>query len=308
MRDFIGTGWYSSEYIVSTKTIGNFELSRSWFWKIKGRNSISNPFRVLSSDLEEREGNNFGLGGTLGTINWFHGQASPFFGFNYKIKNNLILSAEYSPDFMSLESPYLKVNSPVNLGIKYQLNDALSFATEYLYGCLASATAQLILNPKQPALKGGKELAPVPMRLRGNSSNTINQTNEQLIRKVLSADDFEIKRFEIQNQIAWIEITNTKFRSTAQAIGRISSTLQRFTADDVKHAHISFHKKGLQVAAYTVDLEKISQEQFNPILNEINQQSIVAIDPTPTEKTKNEKPLSWGLKYILHRLFNLICH
>ena len=27
LRDFIGTGWYSSEYIVGTKSIGKFELT-----------------------------------------------------------------------------------------------------------------------------------------------------------------------------------------------------------------------------------------------------------------------------------------
>ena len=27
LRDFIGTGWYSSEYIVGTKSMGNLELT-----------------------------------------------------------------------------------------------------------------------------------------------------------------------------------------------------------------------------------------------------------------------------------------
>ena len=27
LRDFIGTGWYSSEYIVGTKSIGNIDLT-----------------------------------------------------------------------------------------------------------------------------------------------------------------------------------------------------------------------------------------------------------------------------------------
>ena len=27
LRDFIGTGWYSSEYLVATKTLGNLEVT-----------------------------------------------------------------------------------------------------------------------------------------------------------------------------------------------------------------------------------------------------------------------------------------
>ena len=44
LRDFIGTGWYSSEYIVGTKSIGNLELTAGiGFGRLAGRNSFSNP-------------------------------------------------------------------------------------------------------------------------------------------------------------------------------------------------------------------------------------------------------------------------
>ena len=49
LRDFIGTGWYSSEYIVGTKSMGNLELTAGLgFGRLAGRTSFSNPLSALS--------------------------------------------------------------------------------------------------------------------------------------------------------------------------------------------------------------------------------------------------------------------
>ena len=44
LRDFIGTGWYSSEYIVGPKTIRNLELTAGLgYGRLAGKNTFSNP-------------------------------------------------------------------------------------------------------------------------------------------------------------------------------------------------------------------------------------------------------------------------
>ena len=97
LRDFIGTGWYSSEYIVSTKSISNFELTAGLgFGRLEGRHSVSNPFGALSPRFDRRDGRDAGVGGALGTINWFHGKASAFYGIKYKISDKVTISSEYT--------------------------------------------------------------------------------------------------------------------------------------------------------------------------------------------------------------------
>ena len=86
------------------------------FGRLAGRNSFSNPLGALSSRFDQREGNNFGKGGTLGTINWFQGDASVFYGIQYHVSEKISLLAEYTPDTMPRESSYLEVKSPWNLG------------------------------------------------------------------------------------------------------------------------------------------------------------------------------------------------
>jgi len=306
LRDFIGTGWYSSEYIVGTKSIGNLELTTGLgFGRLAGRNSFSNPLGALSSRFDRRDGKSFGVGGTLGNINWFQGDASAFYGIQYDVSEKITLSAEYTPDTMSLESSYLEVNSPWNFGASYQLNDYVNLSAQYLHGSQVSMTATVNVNPGRPPLLGGKELAPVPMRLRGKDALPININDEAIIRKVLAADRFEIHYLNFDTVSVSIGISNTKFRSQAQALGRIASTLQRFSSDDITIANISFYSNDLQLVSYRVDLEKVTNEQYNPVATDIETRSINAVDLKPLPVSNSRKPFNWGVgPYIAHRLFN----
>ena len=59
----------------------------------------------------------------------------------------------------------------------------------------------------------------------------MNLSDEAAIRKVLKADRFEIYYLKFESDTVHIGVINTKFRSQAQAVGRISSTLQGFTSN-----------------------------------------------------------------------------
>ena len=123
LRDFIGTGWYSSEYIVGTKTIGELELSVGLgFGRLAGHDQFKNPLGSFSKRFLERGEKSFGLGGSLGNINWFQGPASFFGGLNYPINEKFKVTAEYSSDKMDREAPYLNIESRWSYGLSYELN------------------------------------------------------------------------------------------------------------------------------------------------------------------------------------------
>ena len=143
------------------------------------------------------------------------------------------------------------------------------------------------------------------MRLRGETNLPFKKSNEEIIRRVLIADKFEIHYLKIDDVDVKAVITNTKFRSTAQAIGRVASTLQRFTSDNIKFAEISFVKQGLRTATYRVDLDGITIEQISSDSAYKSQKTIKAIDLNSGAYTSHRKKLTWGLgPYFSHRLFN----
>ena len=139
----------------------------------------------------------------------------------YRITDEITVSSEFTPDIMSPESSYLDVKSPWNIGASYKLNDYVNLSAQYLYGSQVSITAHVSVNPDRPPLVGGKELAPVPMRLRDQSAFPVTISNEATIRNVLAVDGFEIRNLKFDDNSVSITVKNTKFRSTAQAVGRL---------------------------------------------------------------------------------------
>ena len=206
---------------------------------------------------------------------------------------------------MAREGLYMYIKSNWNFGVSYQVSDYLNLSAQYLHGSEFSLTGHVAVNPNRPPLLGGKELAPVPMRLRGQSTLDLEQNNIKVIRKVLAADRFNIRKLNITDDTVNIVVTNSKFRSTAQAVGRVSSTLQRFTKNEIKYAIISLYSDGLITASYHIDLKKITKEQFDPNFNSSGTPSIIAVDLSSPQSIKSYQPFSWGVgPYITHRLFN----
>ena len=157
LRDFIGTGWYSSEYVTATKSIGNLELTTGLgFGRLAGRNSFSNPLGSLSSKFENRLSprKSGDRGGTLGNINWFQGDTSLFYGMQYRLGKKCAFFRVFSR-FNDKENSYLSVKNPWNFGVAYQANKYLNFSAQYLHGSRISLTAEVNVNPVRPPLPGG---------------------------------------------------------------------------------------------------------------------------------------------------------
>ena len=112
---------------VGTKSLGKVELTGGLgFGRLAGRETFSNSLGALSSRLKKRDINEVGRGGTLGTINWFHGDAAAFFGIRYQLSKKISIASEYTSDLMIPESRYLDVKGPWSYGISYQLNDYMA--------------------------------------------------------------------------------------------------------------------------------------------------------------------------------------
>ena len=79
-RDLAGTGVFSSDYIVASKRIDNFDFSFGLGWGILNNNHpFSNPFTFLSNRFESRSVNE-GLGGNINTDAFFAGDTGVFGG------------------------------------------------------------------------------------------------------------------------------------------------------------------------------------------------------------------------------------
>ncbi len=96
--DLGGTGTFSSEYLVASKKINNFDLTLGLGWGLySGEAQISNPIGVFFDSYNTRGGRSGGKGGTLNLNKYFTGdKVSVFGGIEYFTPiENLSLKIEY---------------------------------------------------------------------------------------------------------------------------------------------------------------------------------------------------------------------
>ena len=143
------------------------------------------------------------------------------------------------------------------------------------------------------------------MRLREPNPTTAENNNEVAIRKVLAADNFKIHSLDFNHNHVDVVVTNTKFRSIAQALGRLTSTLQRFTSDNITFAKISFISQDLYAASYQIDLGKVTGLQFDPASPYDYDAAIRPLDADSFQLPQTNRGFTWGIgPYFSHRLFN----
>jgi hypothetical protein len=123
LRDIIGTGAWSSEYLVVSKRWGNLDLSAGFGWgRLAERRVAVNPLTKISESFVIREGFS-GVGGELSLKSYFRGADMGAFGsVRYSIPAlQLDLLAAYNSDSYAREVALGTIEPP----------DALSFGLEW---------------------------------------------------------------------------------------------------------------------------------------------------------------------------------
>ncbi len=147
LQDFIGTGLFSSEYLVATKTIASdFTLTAGLGWgRLGSRNGFTNPLGAIDDCFETRPPLDFGFGGRVQTSRFFRGDAALFGGVEWRIRDNLTLKAEYSSDAYVTEvaAGTSVIDSPYNFGLTYRPRPGVELGLSYLYATRWGSTSPL---------------------------------------------------------------------------------------------------------------------------------------------------------------------
>ena len=207
LDDFAGTGFFSREYVVTTKEINNLKFSLGIGWgKFTGENSFENPLSSFFNNFSYRpiKSINQDSVGKATYDQWFRGDASIFGGIEYKLPklNSLKIKLEFDPfdylDFSAnnrLDALYSirKKDSNINVGLSYSLNEFLTVDTSFLKGNTIniSFVLSLTMNKKLTKKKdfkanissnGNKDSNPVDsfykdLLLNLNNNNLLLQTS-----------------------------------------------------------------------------------------------------------------------------------
>lgn len=310
LRDFAGTGIFSSEYLVASKTVApGLQFSGGIGWGALGTNgSFDNPLGVVSDAFDRRPGFD-GLGGEPNVDNWFRGPAALFAGIRWQANDRLTLSAEYSSDDQS-RAQSNNANgpeSPLNFGLQYRLAPGTILGAQYLHGESLGLSAHFVLNPRKPPYGGDTSPAPMPVLQRGDAAaswaGAITQDaipddrRTEVVRTLLENEGIELDAIAVQQSSVLVRIRNTGFDAETQAIGRTARVLALAMPARIETFQIETLRRGLPVSRVTITRSMLEQLDNAP---DAIPQSLAATtitagrNDTPLERLPEDN-LNWSI-------------
>ncbi|RFP88231.1 hypothetical protein DZK27_09060 [Rhodobacteraceae bacterium 63075] len=120
LNDFLGTGVYSSEYVVASKTLTprvRFTAGIGW-GRLGTSGGFTNPLSIFGDSFRTRPSRDFGAGGQVEASGLFRGDAALFGGLEWQATDRLKFALEYSSDAYPREERREDFNlaSQVNIG------------------------------------------------------------------------------------------------------------------------------------------------------------------------------------------------
>ena len=140
VMDLAGTGYYSSEYIVSSFGLDNIDMHFGIGWgTLNGSNNqIKNPFGYINDRFKTRP-NDFGKGGNFQPSRYFSGtNASPFFGASYSLNSKTLIKIERDTTFTAGLMDYDQPKSKYSFGLDYSINENFVIGISYERGNYSS--------------------------------------------------------------------------------------------------------------------------------------------------------------------------
>ncbi len=309
LRDFIGTGVYSGEYVVATKTITpRLRATAGLGWgRLGSHGDIGTPFG-------DRPVLNIGEGGKANTDQWFKGPVAPFVGVAWQATDKLTFKAEYSSDGYDRETAAgtFERKSSFNFGFDYQFNNSVSLAGYYLYGSEVGLQFSLAIDPRRPPAPSGLETAPLPVRPRparaanpedwGTDWTTdpkVHPGIQDAVAKAMKKDGMILESMSLSASRVEVRVRNTRYLAQPQAIGRSARILTRALPPSVETLVITSMTEGMPTSSVTLrrsDVEALESQSSLAILREASFSDAAAGPKEGLVRTPNVYPrFVWSL-------------
>lgn len=268
LRDFMGTGIYSGQYLVATKNLHpTLKATAGLGW---GRFSDSDQAQIID----------FGKGGKPNIKDWFTGPVGAFGGLEWQTPvKGLRAKIEYSADTYIRENRLIGQRtvetfdrkSPINFGLEYKTKGGFKYGAYYMYGSEVGLTFSTALNPKKGS--GHKEPAPIPVAVRSTPIDPdtawtqidgINTKAREQLDAILNPDGISVETVNFTARHAELRIRNNRYKAVPQAIGRTARAMAHVFPDSVESFTIVPVADGISTAAVTLQRSDIETLEHHP--------------------------------------------
>lgn len=309
LNDFLGTGFYSSEYLVATRSFGpDIRATVGLGWgRLAGVGAFDNPLGVFGESwrTRERSVHNDGWGGRPLADTWFRGPAALFGGIEWRPDKDWLLAVEYSSDSYPGEDPHAFIrDSQLNFGLRYRISDDWTLGAHYLYGSELGVQLSWSTNPRHPRHPSGLEPAPPQVAAGGDWGEDAAIARS---RTALAREGITLHGLLITGTTAHVEIENGQWRAMAQATGRAARALSGSLPADVATIAITLVERGMPVSRVTMARDDLAGLEYAHDNAWAMQARSRIEDPGPgTDPLPDLYPrLTWGIDpYLRPALFD----
>lgn len=310
IRDIFTPGRFSSEYIVATKSIGdNITVTGGIGWGAMGTRDpfLESDGRPIFNNDPPPDGD---IEGQLGSDFWFKGDAAAFGGLTYQVNDKWGVVAEYSsiayPETDG--SPALEGESPYNFGVVYRPSPGIQLSLASLYGSEVAVSGTFLLNANDRPSMSGFEKAPAPVRARSateRNEGTWDRATapEAGLRAAMAAlldiEGLTLTGLEVTDTTARVRYSNGRFRSDAQAMGRVARMMTQVMPNSVQTFTLEPESRGIPLSATTIARSDLEDLENRPgaaaILLQRATFSDAAVSGDITPAQTDTSRFSWGL-------------
>lgn len=284
LQDFVGTGIYSAEYLVATKSFnvppvgsaqpGKIKLTGGLGWgRFGSSNDIGSPFG------KNRPSFDGGTGGELATDSWFRGPMSPFAGVEYQMNDDWSFKVEYSTDAYVLEtqdSDVFNRDSDFNFGVEYTPTPTTRVGAYYMYGSEIGVSAQFQLSPYRPVTPL-RVPAPTPVAVRPSRSSNPSAWNTawvdsasapvtltERLSSVLDPQLLVVESLSVNANSAEVRFRNNAYQSSTNAVGRVARAMAATLPASVETFRIVLTSEAMPLSTVVVRRSDLEAEEFGP--------------------------------------------
>lgn len=255
-RDFIGTGRFSGEYIVSSKKVGDFDLTVGLGWgSLSYLDGINNPLIDLDESFSSRP-YDFGMAGNFQLNRWFKGpKASAFYGFSYLNKySGIRLKVDYdesNPFWFPKKSNYsFGLSIPATKYI--DINLFKHRGTELGFGISYKANYSKNIVPKNeridPLIFSEKDVL-----LLSSNDEVFTGT----INALLASYGIFTQEIYINSKNLFISVDQSKYRNLNIAVKRIVQIIDNvLLSREINNISVIFQTGNVKTASIRLPLNK----------------------------------------------------
>ena len=264
-RDILGTGAWSGEYLVASKSLGpDLDLTVGIGWgRFAERAVATNPLTHISPKFAVRD-TDFGLGGTFSWEAFFRGpEVGVFGGVRYRIPRwRVDLLAAYNSDSYARERGLgtIKDAAPVSFGVEWEATPGVRVGASWQQGNQLALKISASLDTRQPSLRkapNGFGAARVPLERPAEFERGVEwwprmlkdvEVSGLLVREVKQTPEGELQ----------VRYANAAYQVEADAIRRLLTLTELYVPTGV--GSVSLTGESLGMPTHTVRYRRPTRE------------------------------------------------